>query len=129
MPVGRASALFRLVADRTLRPISEVAGLGHTTVDVVFHSPVTIAGYESRSACRPLSGGDFQRRPLRMRPTDALPRYRLLDTPECSDRLRKLTNSIGLREPAQATKYDCVPDIDPESILGKSFILRITAVR
>ena len=51
MPVGRA-----------LRPISpvrrydscatflEVAGLGHTTVDVVFHSPVTIAGYESRKA-------------------------------------------------------------------------------
>ena len=52
MPVGRAlRPYFAWYGDMTLAPhFWEVAGLGHTTVDVVFHSPVTIAGYESRKA-------------------------------------------------------------------------------
>ena len=52
MPVGRAlRSYFAWYGDMTLAPhFWEVAGLGHTTVDVVFHSPVTIAGYESRKA-------------------------------------------------------------------------------
>ena len=52
MPVGRAlRPYFAWYGDMTLAPhFWEVAGLGHTTVDVIFHPPVTIAEYESRKA-------------------------------------------------------------------------------
>ena len=52
MPVGRAlRPYFAWYGDMTLAPhFWEVAGLGHTTVDVVFHPPVTISAYQSRKA-------------------------------------------------------------------------------
>ena len=50
MPVGRAlRPYFAWYGDMTLAPhFWEVAGLGHATVDVVFHPPVTIRNYETR---------------------------------------------------------------------------------
>lgn len=50
MPVGRAlRPYFAWYGDMTLAPhFWEVAGLGHATVDVVFHPPVTIRDYETR---------------------------------------------------------------------------------
>jgi len=50
MPVGRAlRPYFAWYGDMTLAPhFWEVAGLGHATVDVVFHEPVTIREYETR---------------------------------------------------------------------------------
>jgi lyso-ornithine lipid O-acyltransferase len=50
MPVGRAlRPYFAWYGDMTLAPhFWETAGLGHATVDVVFHDPVTINEYESR---------------------------------------------------------------------------------
>lgn len=50
MPVGRAlRPYFAWYGDMTLAPhFWEIAGLGHATVDVVFHDPVTIAEYETR---------------------------------------------------------------------------------
>lgn len=50
MPVGRAlRPYFAWYGDMTLAPhFWEVAGMGHATVDVVFHPPVTIREYETR---------------------------------------------------------------------------------
>lgn len=50
MPVGRAlRPYFAWYGDMTLAPhFWEIAGLGHATVDVVFHEPVTIEQYETR---------------------------------------------------------------------------------
>lgn len=50
MPVGRAlRPYFAWYGDMTLAPhFWQVAGLGHATVDVVFHEPVTIDRYGSR---------------------------------------------------------------------------------
>jgi lyso-ornithine lipid O-acyltransferase len=50
MPVGRAlRPYFAWYGDMTLAPhFWEVAGLGHTTVDVVFHAPVTIRDCATR---------------------------------------------------------------------------------
>ena len=52
MPVGRAlRPYFAWYGDMTLAPhFWEVAGLGHATVDVVFHRPVTIEEYENRKS-------------------------------------------------------------------------------
>jgi lyso-ornithine lipid O-acyltransferase len=52
MPIGRAlRPYFAWYGDMTLAPhFWETAGLGHATVDVVFHAPVTIKDYESRKA-------------------------------------------------------------------------------
>ena len=52
MPIGRAlRPYFAWYGDMTLAPhFWEVAGLGHATVDVVFHPAVTIAEYQSRKA-------------------------------------------------------------------------------
>ncbi len=50
MPIGRAlRPYFAWYGDMTLAPhFWELAGLGHATVDVVFHPPVTIDAYENR---------------------------------------------------------------------------------
>ena len=52
MPIGRAlRPYFAWYGDMTLAThFWEAAGLGHTTVDVVFHPPVTMSGYETRKA-------------------------------------------------------------------------------
>ena len=52
MPVGRAlRPYFAWYGDMMLAPhFWEVAGLGHATVDVVFHPPVSIQEYGSRKA-------------------------------------------------------------------------------
>lgn len=52
MPVGRAlRPYFAWYGAMTLAShFWQVAGLGHTTVDVIFHSPVTISEYQSRKA-------------------------------------------------------------------------------
>lgn len=50
MPIGRAlRPYFAWYGDMTLAPhFWEIAGLGHATVDVVFHPPVTIEQYATR---------------------------------------------------------------------------------
>lgn len=50
MPIGRAlRPYFAWYGEMTLAPhFWEFAGLGHATVDVVFHEPVTLEQYESR---------------------------------------------------------------------------------
>lgn len=52
MPIGRAlRPYFAWYGDMTLAPhFWEVAGLGHATVDVIFHAPVTIDQYKNRRA-------------------------------------------------------------------------------
>ena len=52
MPIGRAlRPYFAWYGDMTLAPhFWEVAGLGHATVDVIFHEPVTFEQFGSRRA-------------------------------------------------------------------------------
>ena len=87
--VGRRSPYFA-GGDMTLAPHFWGAGLGHTMADVVFHSPVTMAGYESHR--RPtIVSGDFRRGEERGGLTRAPVSTSWYS--ECGDRLRYLTVS------------------------------------